>query len=82
MTAYLIAYGREPSPAEIQGSLAFVREVEQALSKTEGTREAHERSAWNSLCHVILSANEFIYVDSMVALIWTPMIWYIRNSSK
>ena len=60
--AYSIAYGREPSAGEIDESLAFLRKVEDAFSKTEGTYEQHQRSAWNSLCQVILSSNEFIYV--------------------
>lgn len=60
--AYLRAYGREPIESEISESTAFLQQIEQALSDSDGTREQRQRMAWNSLCHVILSSNEFIYV--------------------
>ncbi|MEK6258786.1 MAG: PSD1 and planctomycete cytochrome C domain-containing protein [Planctomycetota bacterium] len=59
---YLRSYGREPTADEIASAQAFLRDVEQAVSSSEGTREQHRRRAWDSLCHTIVSSNEFIYV--------------------
>jgi hypothetical protein len=61
-SAYIRAYGRDPTTTEIASSKAFVNAVEQALPATEGTSEHRKRQAWESLCHVIVSSNEFIYV--------------------
>ncbi len=60
--AYATAFGREPSADEVASSLDFLNQVEQTLATKEGTPEKHRRQAWNSLCHVLLSSNEFIYV--------------------
>lgn len=54
---YLQAYGRSPSASELSESLQYLGAVERAIS-SEQPRE----QAWRSLCHVILSANEFLYV--------------------
>ena len=59
---YLRSYGREPTADEIASAQTFLRDVEQAVSNSEGTREQHRRRAWDSLCHVVVSSNEFIYV--------------------
>ena len=61
-SAYLRAYGREPTEAEIAASTRYLRDVEQALSETDGTSEQRRQQSWESLCHVIVSSNEFIYV--------------------
>ncbi len=60
--AYANAFGREPSASEVAGSLEFINQVEQTLATQEGTPEQRRRQAWNSLCHVLLSSNEFIYL--------------------
>jgi hypothetical protein len=60
--AYLRAFGREATADEIHFAKAFVRDVEQAVSMADGASEQHRRQAWGSLCHVIISSNEFIYL--------------------
>ena len=50
----LIAYGRRPTVEELAGNTAFLAEVEQSVRD--------RRQAWNTLCHVVLAANEFVYV--------------------
>ncbi len=57
--AYERAYGRPPSAAETARALAFVGRVEQ---QPAGAAEGRLR-AWQSLCRVIVAANEFIYVE-------------------
>ena len=60
--AYVSVFGREPSAGEVASALAFLNEVEQALATGNVAPEQHQRRAWDSLCHVLLSSNEFIYV--------------------
>lgn len=55
--AYLRAYGRPPSADELTQSLDYLRKVQQVVSADDAKQQA-----WRSLCHVILSANEFLYV--------------------
>ena len=56
--AFVEAYGRPAAEVEIEESLAFLA----AMRETAPDGEA-ERFAWTRLCHVILGASEFIYVD-------------------
>jgi cytochrome c553 len=58
---YEIAYGREASPNEIAANLAFLAKTEHSLADSEPN--SRRRQAWNALCHVILAANEFIYLQ-------------------
>ena len=51
-TAYVVLYGRLPSAEEVRIGLQF-------LSAHEPAREA----AWAEYCHVLVCANEFLYVD-------------------
>jgi hypothetical protein len=60
--AYERAYGRPPSAAETLRALDFVRRCEQVLPADVAGRERTAR-AWQSLCRVILAANEFICVE-------------------
>ncbi len=60
--AYATVFGREPSTGEVASALAFLNEVEQALATGNVAPEQQHRRAWDSLCHVLLSSNEFIYV--------------------
>ena len=56
--AFVEAYGRPAAEVEIEESLAFLA----AMRETPPDGDA-ERFAWTRLCHVILGASEFIYVD-------------------
>jgi hypothetical protein len=60
-TAYAHAYGREATDGEVASSLTFLRQLDQALASTE-SENVRRRKTWESLCHVILSSNEFIYI--------------------
>ena len=60
--AYEIALGRIPVEAEITESLGFLDRIETAMKHGEGTAEQHRQVAWDSLCHVILNSNEFVYL--------------------
>jgi cytochrome c553 len=58
---YVMAYAREPSAEERQADRAFLADVAQAQA---GDNDADKRrkQAWATLCHVVLAANEFLYV--------------------
>ncbi len=57
-TAFLRAYGRPANTTEIADSLAFLEEM-----RNEAPADEAEAYAWTRLCHVILSASEFIYIN-------------------
>jgi len=59
---FLTAYGRPATDAEQQSYLAFLRELEPSLVADHADTERPVVSAWDVLCHVILAANEFIYL--------------------
>jgi hypothetical protein len=59
---YVLAYGREATSDEIAQGRTFVAKVEEALRGTEPDESKRRRQAWDGLCHVILAANEFIYL--------------------
>ncbi|MGE0606421.1 MAG: PSD1 and planctomycete cytochrome C domain-containing protein [Pirellulales bacterium] len=58
-----IAYGRAATEAEIAANLAFLAEVEQSLAASLPDAAARRQRAWGVLCHVLVAANEFIYVN-------------------
>jgi hypothetical protein len=60
--AYLRAYGRQPTAHEVSASKAYLDDVARAFSSTQASPEQQQKLTWNSLCHVIVSSNEFIYV--------------------
>jgi hypothetical protein len=60
---YLRAYGRAATDAEIAKAIALVREVDLAMQKREPNFDRRRLLAWSSLCQVVVSANEFIYVQ-------------------
>ena len=58
---YMQAFSRPPSVKEVTRSLDFVERIESELARK---KVADSRSqAWQSLCRVIVSANEFVYVE-------------------
>jgi len=57
--AYEWLLDRKPSEDEIQDTLAYLsRAAEKAAPSS-----AHGWTAWQSLCRILISSNEFIYVD-------------------
>jgi hypothetical protein len=55
-----LAYGRNATAQERDRALLLVSRVEAALPLTAADRR---RQAWAALCQVVVSANEFIYVQ-------------------
>jgi hypothetical protein len=61
--AYELCYSRPPTAGEIDGSENYLAAYADRLSATGQTPAAIERAAWLSLARVLLSANEFLYID-------------------
>ncbi len=56
--AYLRILNRPPSSEEVDGALTYIQKYE-----TKYGKEKPEREAWQSFCHILLSSNEFLYLD-------------------
>ncbi|WP_158633475.1 PSD1 and planctomycete cytochrome C domain-containing protein [Tautonia sociabilis] len=69
--AYRLAFSRAPSRAELADALAFLTgDLPPAASSSLSSCEQPppeappiDRSCWVDFCHVLLNANEFLYVD-------------------
>lgn len=57
--AYRIAFGRPPTSAETGAALEFLRTQAAAC----GEADASLSQPWVDFCHVLLNANEFLYVE-------------------
>jgi cytochrome c553 len=57
------AWCRRPSAAEVQKAVAYVRRYEEELARSGVPAEQRAREAWASYGRVILTANEFVYLD-------------------
>jgi cytochrome c553 len=60
---YRKAYGREATDNEVAKALALIDDVDRVLHKRETNAERRRLAAWSSLCQVVVSADEFIYVQ-------------------
>ncbi|MFN3324619.1 MAG: PSD1 and planctomycete cytochrome C domain-containing protein [Bryobacteraceae bacterium] len=56
--AYLSVLTRRPEPAEIDSALTYVAQLAQRLNQPEA-----RTTAWQSFCHVLMSTNEFLYLE-------------------
>lgn len=60
---FRLAYGRPAKPEEIKEALAYLEQAKVNLQKLKIPSEKYTRMALASYCHVILSSDEFLYVD-------------------
>jgi len=61
--AYSIILGRQPNGFEMANAQAFTQQVSAAATAAGIATEDAELAAWQSLCRVLLSTNEFFYVE-------------------
>ncbi len=61
--AYELTWGRPPEPAEVERWLNYLAECRSALARAQTPQPAIERQAWSSLAKVMLTSNEFLYID-------------------
>ncbi|PHS06955.1 MAG: hypothetical protein COA78_13860 [Blastopirellula sp.] len=59
---YEKAYARIPTSQETTRALAYLKIFEQKLADSGSDNTNHREQAWQTLCHVIVSANEFLYL--------------------
>jgi hypothetical protein len=60
---YARAYGRPVTEAESARARGFVDRFQQASAPLEPDAGRYHAAAWAALCQVILSANEFVYLN-------------------
>jgi hypothetical protein len=61
--AYALAWGRPPTSEEVETAVGYVRHYQDGLAKEGLAADHREREAWSSLARILLTANEFLYVD-------------------
>ncbi|MSU35898.1 MAG: DUF1553 domain-containing protein [Pedosphaera sp.] len=61
--ACTMAWSREPSPKEVARAEQFLSQCREVLRRTEATEEQLEQEAWSSYTRVLLTANEFFFLD-------------------
>ncbi|MDB6150417.1 MAG: hypothetical protein JWQ44_1865, partial [Chthoniobacter sp.] len=61
--AFELVFGRSAAPDEIEQGRAYLRELGGALADTAVPPELHGRTALASFTRVLLSSNEFLFVE-------------------
>jgi hypothetical protein len=61
--AFRLAYGRSAKPEEMREAVGYLQQTKQELTKQNISTEKLTRMALASYCRVLLSSNEFLYVD-------------------
>ena len=54
--AYLRIVNRAPDAAETDAALSYIRGYAQKYGPSEA-------AGWQSLCHILMSSNDFVYLD-------------------
>ncbi|MFO1041136.1 MAG: DUF1553 domain-containing protein [Planctomycetaceae bacterium] len=60
---YNLAYGRDPSEAEVSRGTGYLEKLRTAMTAAGIAATEIESKVWTSYCRAILSANEFVYVE-------------------
>ncbi len=61
--AHKLAWSRQAQPLELEKGTRYVAEYKKELAKAGVPSEQLELEAWTSYARIILSANEFVYLD-------------------
>ena len=56
-------FARRPTESELAKSVAFLNEQEQGYVSTGSPAEKARQLALADFCHMLLSSNEFLYVE-------------------
>jgi hypothetical protein len=56
--AYLMSLTRRPDPAEVDSALTYIADLEKKLASPDS-----HAVAWRSFCHILMSTNEFLYLN-------------------
>lgn len=60
---YEMLYARKPADSETDRLLRFLRRIKNSPAQKNPSSKSNSLKAWKSLCHVLISSNEFIYVE-------------------
>jgi hypothetical protein len=61
--AMLVAFSRQATPEEIVALTSFIAEQQAQYVALGSAPDVARRRAFVDLCHMLLAANEFVYVD-------------------
>jgi hypothetical protein len=61
--AHQLAWSRPAKPIEYEQALRYLEEYKRRLAELGILPEQQELEAWTSYCRILLSANEFVYLD-------------------
>jgi hypothetical protein len=61
--AYELAWSRSASPAEVERGRWYIAQYSQPLTSMGLTEVQAAQAAWTSFARVMMSANEFVYLD-------------------
>src|SRR5262249_49768706 len=61
--AYLKAYARPPTMHEVERARTFLTEFERNVAAQKAETDNRCNPAWAALCHALLAANEFSYLN-------------------
>jgi hypothetical protein len=61
--AIRLAWGRPPESGEVEAAMAYVARYAGELTRAGTPTEAAEAEAWVSYAKIVLTSNEFLYVD-------------------
>ena len=61
--AYKLLFGRAPKVNETQMAMRYLHAYKSEVNAPELESDGKTRSAWTGLMRVLLSSNEFFYVD-------------------
>lgn len=61
-TAFVLAFGRAPTPTEVSICLEYLQNQQEQFQKSKLTPEQAAQRALAGLCSVLLASNEFLYI--------------------
>ncbi len=61
--AYRLAFGRSPTRSEVNEGVSYLKKVREELRRTKMPMDQQARAALASYARVLLSSNEFFYLD-------------------
>ena len=61
--AFQIVFARRPTDTELSKSAAFVHEQAVGYAASQTSTDQAQRMALADFCHMLLSSNEFLYVE-------------------
>ncbi|MBM3840860.1 MAG: DUF1553 domain-containing protein [Verrucomicrobia bacterium] len=61
--AHELAWSRLPQPTEVEKAVGYLQRYKNELARTASPEASRDLDAWTSYARILLTANEFVYVD-------------------